>query len=95
MLAWLLPMAIIATSMFHKITRMKAPTTKIGDQLKWGGFEKIEKNNKNYPRFRSAGSQTGQFSKVVLTQQLSKVLLFQKMIFLILKVIKKKFQDIP
>jgi hypothetical protein len=30
-----LPMAINAT-------RMKAPTTKIGEELKWGGFEKIE-----------------------------------------------------
>ncbi len=69
---------------------MKAPTTKIGEELKRGGFENFEK--KNYPRFRSAGSQTvhtSQFSKVVLTQQLSKVLLFQKMIFSILKVIFK------
>jgi hypothetical protein len=33
-------MAINATSMLHKITRMKAPTTKIGEELKWGNFEK-------------------------------------------------------
>jgi hypothetical protein len=62
---------------------MKAPTTKIDEELKWGGFEK--KIKKFYSRFQSAGLQTvhtSKFSKVVLTQQLSKVLLFQKMNFL-------------
>jgi hypothetical protein len=42
-----------------------------------GGFQKIEKIN--FPLFQSAGSQTvhmSRFSKMVLGQQVSKVLLF-------------------
>jgi hypothetical protein len=88
-------MAINATSMFHKITRMKAPTTKIGEELKWWGFGKIGKTKLpqvSKRRFSDSSYESvlqgGSYTTIIKSSVIS------KNDFFTLKVIEKRFSNI-